>query len=246
MAKDNVSEWDVVADNNTRVGGVNIDENCPPSAVNNAIREVMAQVKMWKDGYTDPISGLPVYQSLAVQNIDVKGVIKLNGSAGTDGQVLVSKGTSASPVWGDAFVKGMIMLWSGSELSIPEGWALCNGNNETPDLRQRFVVGAGSGEYVPNRTGGYKDAVIVSHSHSGSTSTTGNHSHTIPHYLVQAVGGTGDIDRDNEYQQWKALSGQKTNTTGNHKHTFTTSTVGESGANKNLPPYYCLCYIMKL
>ena len=107
MAKSNVSEWDVVADNNITINGININENCPPSAINNAIREMMAQIKMWKDGYTDPISGLPVYQSLTVQNIDVKGtididgVIKLNGSAGTDGQVLTSKCTSTTPVWAD-------------------------------------------------------------------------------------------------------------------------------------------------
>lgn len=245
MAKTNVSEWDIVADNNIRINGINIDENCPPSAINNAIREMMSQIKKWKDGYTDPLTGLDIYQSLTVQNIDVKGIIKLNGSAGTDGQVLLSKGASASPVWGDAFVRGMIMLWSGSTSSVPSGWVLCNGSNDTPDLRDRFVVGAGS-TYAVDAKGGSKDAVAVSHNHTGTTSTTGNHSHTLPHYLVQAVAGNGDIDRDNEYQQWKALSGQSTRTSGNHAHTFTTSTSGSSGTNKNLPPYYALAYIMKL
>ena len=245
MAKSTVSEWDVVADNNTRINGVNIDENCPPSAINNAIREVMAQVKQWKDGYTDSITGEKVYQSLTVQSIDIKGVIGLNNTAGNDGQVIVSKGSFNSPEWGDAFVTGMIMLWSGSTSSVPTGWALCDGTGGTPDLRNRFVVGAGN-TYNVDSTGGYKDSIIPSHNHTGSTSTTGNHSHTLPHYLVQAVGGTGDIDRDNEYQQWKALSGQSTRATGNHSHSFTTSTVGESGANKNLPPYYALAYIMKV
>ena len=101
MAKSNVSEWDVVSDNNITINGININENCPPSAINNAIREMMAQIKMWKDGYTDSITGLPVYQSITAQDISVNGVIKLDGSAGTDGQVLTSKGTSTTPVWAD-------------------------------------------------------------------------------------------------------------------------------------------------
>ena len=101
MAKSTVSEWDVVADNNTRINGINIDENCPPSAINNAIREVMAQVKQWKDGYTDSVTGDKVYQSLTVDDIDIKGVIKVNNTAGNDGEVMVSKGSSASPVWTD-------------------------------------------------------------------------------------------------------------------------------------------------
>ena len=99
MAKSTVSEWDVVADNNTRINGINIDENCPPSAINNAIREVMAQVKQWKDGYTDSLTGEKVYQSLTVDDIDVKGVIKVNNTAGVNGQAMISKGSSASPMW---------------------------------------------------------------------------------------------------------------------------------------------------
>ena len=159
-------------------------------------------------------------------------------------------GTSTTQIATTAFVaqnailRGMIVMWSGAIATIPTGYVLCDGANDTPDLRDRFVVGAGS-TYTPSDTGGSANAVAVSHKHTGSTSTTGNHSHTIPHHLVQAVGGTGDIDRDNEYQQWKALSGQRTNTTGNHAHSFTTSTVGESGTNKNLPPYYALAFIMK-
>ena len=245
MAKNSVSEWSTVSSGNSDIAGFTLGIDMPPSYVNNAMQEMMAQIKQWKDGYIDPDTGLPVYQSLSVENIDVVGEFQLNGSTGTDGQVMVSKGSSATPTWGDAFVRGMIMIWSGSTGTIPSGWALCNGANGTPNLRNRFVIGAGS-TYSVNDTGGSANAVVVSHNHTGSTNTTGNHSHTLPHYLVQAVAGSGDIDRDNEYQQWKALSGQSTNATGNHAHSFTTSTVGESGTNKNLPPYYALCYIMKL
>ena len=107
MAKRNVSEWDVVSDNNITINGININENCPPSAINNAIREMMAQIKMWKDGYTDPITGLPVYQSITAQDISINGTIKLDGNAGTEGQILTSKGTSTTPVWEDLVLGNM-------------------------------------------------------------------------------------------------------------------------------------------
>jgi microcystin-dependent protein len=82
---------------------------------------------------------------------------------------------------------GVITLWSGSTASIPSGWVLCNGSNSTPDLRDRFVVGAGS-TYAVNATGGANtvtlDATMIpAHTHTVSaTGTTGgqsaNHTHT--------------------------------------------------------------------
>ena len=77
---------------------------------------------------------------------------------------------------------GGIIMWSGSTASIPAGWFLCNGSNGTPDLRSRFVVGAG-GAYAVGATGG-ADSVTLStdqmpaHSHSGSTNSAGSHTHT--------------------------------------------------------------------
>jgi hypothetical protein len=52
-----------------------------------------------------------------------------------------------------AMPSGGIIMWSGSVATIPAGWLLCNGANGTPDLRNRFVLGAGS-SYVPGATGG--------------------------------------------------------------------------------------------
>jgi len=92
MAKSKVSEWDSVASNNIILNGINIDENCPPSAVNNAIREMMAQIKDWQSG-----SSGDDWTSSGVLNIT--GTLKLDGSVGTDGQVLTSKGSSETPIW---------------------------------------------------------------------------------------------------------------------------------------------------
>ena len=77
------------------------------------------------------------------------------------------------------FVTGMIMMYTGS--TAPSGWAICNGQNGTPDLRDRFIVGAGSA-YSVNNTGGANsvtltESQIPSHNHSFSGSSS--HSHTI-------------------------------------------------------------------
>ena len=80
----------------------------------------------------------------------------------------------------EAFVTGMIILWSGAANAIPSGFVLCNGSNGTPDLRGRFVVGYhdGNGDYDVNDTGGAASVTlstsqIPSHSH-----TTNNHTHS--------------------------------------------------------------------
>jgi microcystin-dependent protein len=76
---------------------------------------------------------------------------------------------------------GCIVLWSGTIISIPTGWVLCNGASGTPDLRDRFVVGAGS-SYAVGATGGATTATLStpnlpSHTHSISASgTTGTES----------------------------------------------------------------------
>ncbi len=57
MSKEKVSQWDTNPANNTDVGGINIAENCPPSNINNAIRETMSQIKEWQDGASgDPVT----------------------------------------------------------------------------------------------------------------------------------------------------------------------------------------------
>lgn len=198
----------------------------------------------------------------------------------------------------NAFPAGIICMWSGAINAIPQGWALCNGANNTPDLRDRFVIGAGS-SYSVDSTGGSKDAVVVSHSHpfstttenagvhnhgfsgstgsagshshSGSTSGVGNHSHPyVEPRSVTVQRGTRNIGNFSGISRAGASTGGagahshslNINSAGSHNHSFsgttnnagshnhslsgTTDTVGESGIDKNLPPYYALAYIMKL
>ena len=140
---------------------------------------------------------------------------------------------------------GVIVLWSGSIGSIPTGWALCNGTNGTPDLRDRFIVGAGS-TYAVDATGGSTDAIVVSHTHtfSATTSTAGSHSHGILGY--NGTVNVGDYVAGAEFIN-NPRTTQGTESAGSHSHTVsgTTASTGTSGTNANLPPYYALCYIMK-
>jgi hypothetical protein len=131
---------------------------------------------------------------------------------------------------------GAILLWSGSVASIPTGWVICDGANSTPDLRNRFLVGAGS-TYAVGATGGAADAIVVSHTHTASVTDAG-HSHSVP-------GGTssGAIQQ----AQIGVSNTSSPGTTGSATTGISVdiSTTGSSATNANLPPYYALCYIMK-
>ena len=115
---------------------------------------------------------------------------------------------------------GGIIMWSGATNNIPSGWALCDGNNGTPNLQDKFIVGAGS-SYAVDATGGSADATLVSHTHN----------------LLYNHGSFG------------GSSGAVTPRSGNSPVTpgisGRVSTEGSSATNANLPPYYALAYIMK-
>jgi hypothetical protein len=314
MAKTKVSEWDSVAANNTDINSININEGCPPSTINNAIRETMAQIKDLQGGYSgdtipvaaggtgattagaartnlgitgtatqDPssvnftggsITGLTnlstgIFSATGVTTLSgattasstltssgtlaVTGGLTLDGAAGTSGQYLTSAG-SGTPTWTTltiptAFVTGMIMLWSGTVATIPTGWLLCDGTSSTPDLRNRFVIGAHSDSGGAAKTtvtgsstlsGGSKDAIVVSHTHTASSSSENAHSHTYD----KSGSVTGNVSGySGSIASGSAVT--NTNTVPAHNHTITVSSAGSSGTNANLPPYYALAYIMK-
>ena len=188
----------------------------------------------------------------------VTGNLTVDSASGSSGQVLTSAGSGATPTWTTQFVSGMIMLWSGSTGSIPSGWVLCNGSNSTPDLRDRFVVGAGS-TYSVDATGG-SATVTPSGTNSGTTLTAAQmpkHYHLMlgpnnvssPQGSGSSVGVYGGGSPDDSTQAYgtystggTAASGAQATGTSNgqsHTHTFT------GNSQTNLPPYYALAYIMK-
>jgi hypothetical protein len=196
------------------------------------------------------------------------------------GAVTANQATLNSP-----FPVGGIIMWSGSIATIPSGWTLCNGTEvpradgsgviTPPDLRDRFVVGAGTA-YAVDATGGaitattsaagahshggatggtaITSAQMPSHQHNGTTSTVGDHAHSIGPVLVSGVGFG--------FSGSQGVSGttSSTNGAGAHNHSFTTDAAGGGQAHTHTittdgnhahtvdtrSPYYALAFIMKV
>lgn len=147
---------------------------------------------------------------------------------------------------GTTIPTGVISLWYGSIGSVPSGWYLCDGANGTPDLRNRFVVGAGS-TYSVAATGGSTDAVVVSHTHTAtSTVTDPTHSHASSGSSTVIVGNTavGNVPAGGSTVVPTGNNTLLAASTGVTVAT-TNASAGVSGTNANLPPYYALAYIMK-
>lgn len=122
--------------------------------------------------------------------------------------------------------RGAIIMWSGSLASIPSGWALCDGGNGTPDLRNRFIFGVNTGE-DPGATGG--SATIPPHSHTVDIASF--NSSTPSHSWLGAGGFPNSMCPD--YDHYHSIDPPATATT-------------IAGAASSLPPYYKLAFIMKL
>jgi hypothetical protein len=240
MAKTKISEFSTTAADNTDITNINIAEGCSPANLNNAVRSLMALLKDQQTGSSgDPFTVAGTLVSSGT--VDITGAFRLDGTAGASGQVLLSAGGSNTPTWGNAFVAGMIMLWSGSSASIPSGWLLCDGSSSTPDLRNRFVVGATS-TYAVGATGGSADAIVVSHTHTAtSTVTDPGHTHNYGQNERTQVGQDNGVAYDSEPSSAFTTSSSTTGIT----VATTNASAGSSGTNANLPPYYALCYIMK-
>lgn len=139
------------------------------------------------------------------------------------------------------------MMWSGTIATIPSGWVLCNGSNSTPDLRDRFIIGASqddAGVAKTNvtgsltQTGGSADAIVVSHTHTATSVVTDpGHLHT--YTTLTAVTGLGSGSTSGS-----GTANTSTATTGITVAT-TNSTTDSSGTNANLTPYFALAFIMK-
>ncbi len=155
---------------------------------------------------------------------------------GTTGQML-TKASDADfdTVWtdpltggGSSIPTGGIIIWSGTE--VPTGWALCDGTNGTPDLRGRFVLGAG-GAYNPGDTGGSEEVTLTvaqlpAHKFSYSYKANGTSN------VLSSNGGSYNL--------------MKQNTEGSTTTAKYTNSLGNSAPHPNMPPYYVLAYIMKL
>lgn len=165
----------------------------------------------------------------------------------------------------DAVSAGVITMWSGSIGSIPVGWFLCDGTNGTPDLRDRFIVGAGSTYAVaatggantvtltqaetPAHTHGYGPVLVVSggsHNHA-INDPTHTHAYTRAN-SPNAQNSSGRGGLTNSLVTGNSGTGIGIVAGGAHAHGYgptNTTSIGGSGGHENRPPYYALCYIRK-
>ena len=167
--------------------------------------------------------------------IRVDAGIKYNPSTNTlkatnfsgDGSLLTNITTGQLQGAG-IFVTGMIILWSGASDAIPTGFTLCDGQNNTPDLRGRFVVGFhdSNGDYDVDDTGGAETVTL-------SIAEMPNHKHdtTVDNSALFPATGQTTIN-------FGGAGGYPATT-------FSMDNTGGGGAHENRPPYYALCYIMK-
>jgi len=209
---------------------------------------------------TNPATALDVAGSALAASLRVNGATRVQGVA-----------TASAWVGGGAAPVGSIILWSGAAAERPDGWAICDGTvvngYRTPDLRGRFIVGAGTGpglsERVLGAVGGAEthvlaEAELPTHAHSLSGQTamlggSGSHYHdfrtevggefSVPHLWV---GGdaSGNMTSHNRYGVFTAA-------TAAHQHSFdmpaTASTSAGGGqAHANMPPFYVLAYIVRV
>ena len=180
--------------------------------------------------------------TLNINAIGIKSITKLGTTALTANDIVIGSVTQVvydgtqfqllNPA--NTIPSGVITMWSGSIASIPASWYLCDGTNGTPNLRDRFIIGAGS-TYAVAATGGTADAVVVSHTHSATVTDPG-HVHTLTATTAPGgSGGSGSLQGVTSITTNSAVTGI----------TVANSTTGVSGTNQNLPPYYALAYIMK-
>ncbi len=143
---------------------------------------------------------------------------------------------------------GIICMWSGTIATIPTGWVLCNGANSTPDLRDRFIVGAtqdDSGVAKTNVTGALTvsgDGQMPAHTHAaGSLAADSDGAHT--HKLTAGTAAGSSL---NLYSNSNTSDAEKTTSSdGAHTHTISGSSGSIGSGTKNIAVYYALAFIMK-
>jgi len=123
--------------------------------------------------------------------------------------------------------RGGIIMWSGSIDDIPNDWALCDGNDGTPDLRDRFIVGARQDDGGVARTN-VKGSLMQTggeHEHRLTTAEMPSHTH-----------------EESGHGGWP---GRAASDPVGAQHQQQTGPAGGDQPHENCPPFYALAFIMK-
>jgi microcystin-dependent protein len=250
MPKTKISEFDSTPANNTDIDSINIAEGCAPSGINNAIRELMSQLKNQQTGADG-------------DNFTVGGNLAVTGTTtftGIPSGPTASAGTNTTQLATTAFTlansvpTGAINMWSTG--TAPTGYLLCAGAAVSRStyaalfavIGTTFGVGDGSTTFnVPNytnrmpygttlaATGGSADAIVVSHTHIATVVDPGHlHSVNAGADVGNSLNSGGNVNL--------GASNTGTAVTG---ISVTNASTGDSGTNANLPPYLGINFIIK-
>jgi hypothetical protein len=231
MAKNKISEFSSTPANNTDIGNINIAEGCAPSGINNAIRELMAQLKDQQTGADG-------------DNFTVGGGFTCTGAAVFSSTVAISgSATAPTPSAGDSSTKIATTAFLAS--MYPVGSIYTSTASTNPNTlfgfgtwvafgAGRVMVGNGGG-FTAGATGGSADAIVVSHTHT-ATSVVTDPGHI--HALTGSRGGIGSnhnkLDADNS---GTVSNSNTTSVTTGITVATTNASAGSSGTNANLQPY---------
>ena len=192
------------------------------------------------DGSIDSTSYLSSY-TIPNSGVTAGSYTNSNITVGADGRVTAAASGSAAT----NIPLGGIIMWYGSTGTIPSGWSLCDGTTvngyATPNLRDRFVIGAGN-SYAVNATGGSTtDTVNISGSDTVNISASDNVTISGTTGTVQQTGGSAYTSMYSQANHTHSFSGSAT------VNITASDTVNISGSDtvNTIPPYYALCYIMR-
>lgn len=233
MAKNKISEFSSTAANNTDIANINIAEGCAPSGINNAIRELMAQLKDQQTGADG-------------DNFTVGGAFTCTGAAVFSSTVAISgAATAPTPTFADSSTKIATTAFVQAALAAayPVGSIYINATSATNPATLlgfgtwvafgagRVMVGLDAGNALfdtAEETGGSADAIVVSHTHTATVTDPG-HFHTYDKAVNKI-----SFDPGGETFNAYATTNTSTEVTG---ISVSNSTTGSSGTNANYQPY---------
>ena len=226
------------------VGGVSIGDDL---IVGNDARIDNVTVGLTSATTIDTVAN-NLYLNSSGGTVNITDNLGVTGNTNITGNLTVS---APSTIGGYGSIPlGGIIMWSGSIATIPTGWSLCNGSNGTPDLRNKFIIGAFQDSAGDSRTtitgsntktGGTKDSIVVTHSH---TLTGGSVTGT---FLTSASVSTSSQGRIATAPGVPTVTSVSLSTSSDSP-VYTSPTVGStgsSGTDQNLPPYYALAFIQR-
>jgi hypothetical protein len=229
----------------------------------NEIQDVVVTGNSTIDTITE-IVGTPIRGAIGDSSNEL--AVPSDGSRATAGGQPILTDANVEEVTEAAFVVGQIIMWFGNVLNIPAGWQLCDGSNGTPNLRDRFVVGAGT-TYALGATGGAASTTSGAaggHSHDvtvGGHALTEDelpaHSHRVLYQSNSNYSASGSSQfrtmqttNNVQYQTNNETNGQPViePTGGGEEHTHTggsaTTVADHTHSVATLPPYFGLYFIM--